>query len=68
MQSHRKQPVLLVLTIGAFVLSLPLSIGAVPVFTSDFIPDGDRTHFNGFEGMPDTSTHGPPPADRSWRI
>ena len=58
MQSHRKQPVVLVLAIGAFVLSLPLSVGAVPVFTSDFIADGDRAHFNGFEGMPDTTIHG----------
>ncbi len=45
MQSHRKQRSLLVLAIGAFVMSLPLSVGAVPVFTSDFISDGDRLQF-----------------------
>ena len=45
--------------LGALVLILCCASGshaAIVVHTSDFIPDGSRTHFNGFEAIPNDGT------------
>jgi hypothetical protein len=45
-----------VITLG---LSLTSLCQAISTHSSDFIADGTRTHFNGFEGMPITTTGAP---------
>jgi hypothetical protein len=48
----------------AFALALVLGLScpaarAIVVHVTDFIPDGTRTHFNGFDLIPATSAHAP---------
>ena len=52
----------------ALFLGLASTCPAISTHTTDFIADGTRTYFNGFEGMPATSSAAPSYTEDSIRV